>query len=105
MDVGMQAGTNSFQRVFIKGLAFDWLICLISLGNGILPEFHKKHDQHRVFLSELSQYISFSYSILLIMPGLSLGDTKPLPEPVLTYNQRYSVAFIWEQLHKEGSWT
>ena len=28
--------------------------------------------------------------------GLLLDGTKPLHEPLLTYHQRYSIAFIWE---------
>ena len=35
--------------------------------------------------------------------GLLPDGTKPLLEPILTYNQRYSVALTWEQLHKEVS--
>ena len=31
-------------------------------------------------------------------------STKPLPEPVLTY-QRGPVAITWEQCHKKCSWT
>ena len=37
--------------------------------------------------------------------GLLPDDTKPLPEPMLTYNQRCSVAFTWEQFHKKCLWT
>ena len=28
-----------------------------------------------------------------------------LPEPMLTYHQRLSVVFIWEEFHKKWSWT
>ena len=31
--------------------------------------------------------------------------TWNLPEPVLTYHQRCSVTFTWEQFHKKYSWT
>ena len=31
--------------------------------------------------------------------------TKPLLELLLTYHQRCTVAFTWEQLHKKCSWT
>ena len=36
--------------------------------------------------------------------GLLSDGTKPLPEPMLTYHQRCSVAFTWEQFQK-CSWT
>ena len=30
------------------------------------------------------------------------SGTKPSPKPILTYHQRYSVAFTWEQFHKSA---
>ena len=33
------------------------------------------------------------------------NDTKPLPEPMVTYQQRCSVALSWEQFHKKYLWT
>ena len=33
--------------------------------------------------------------------GLLPDGTKPLPEPMLTYHQRGSVAFFWEQVSQE----
>ena len=32
-------------------------------------------------------------------------STKPLPEPLLPYHQKCSVAYTWEQFHKKSSWT
>ena len=35
--------------------------------------------------------------------GLLIDGTKPLPKPMLTYRQWGSVAFTYNQFHKEGS--
>ena len=35
--------------------------------------------------------------------GLLPDGTKPLPEPMLTYHQRGSVALSWEQFHRKCS--
>ena len=35
--------------------------------------------------------------------GLLPDGTKPLPQPMLTYHQRGSVAFSWEQFHRKCS--
>ena len=43
---------------------------------------------------------------LIVAYSYGLPDgTKPLPEPILTYHQRYSVTFTGEQFHKKYSWT
>ena len=47
-------------------------------------------------------------AILQVMPrqvAIMPDGTKPLPEPMLIYHQRCSVAFSWMQFHRRCSWT
>ena len=52
------------------------------------------------------------YNALILLTSLSSishewrwkDRTKLLPQPMLTYHQRYSVAFTGEQFHKKSSW-
>ena len=51
--------------------------------------------------------LHFKYEPVMTMAiAVLLDGAKPLPEPMLTSYQKWSVAFMtWEQSHKKLSWT
>ena len=57
------------------------------------------HQKHIAFNSLFILTLLFSQSV----NGLLADGTKPLPEPIMTYNQWVLVFFIWVQFYRNAS--
>ena len=71
----------------------EWLNFLVSMPKGL------------TYCGLLMPYGDIGPGQHWLWEWLVADDTKPLPEPMLTYDQRCSMAFTWEKLHKKCSWT
>ena len=88
---------TSFCNELVPSLAF-------SLAKWVLACFNFESSIGNDYLTIMAWWCHMAFEILVKTSscnGLLPDDTKPLPEPMLTYHQYCPMAFTWGHYHKK----